>query len=83
MLLKVQRCGCNAAQAPRRRGVWQNHRVCSCRAGIDDMYDNVMKVVKGKGEATFAPLDPESEGGVGGVSEEVFGPLVRAHPSRC
>jgi hypothetical protein len=34
-----------------------------------------MKVVKGDKEATFAPLDAQSEGGIGGVSDDVFGPL--------
>jgi hypothetical protein len=80
--LKIQRCSCAAdTQAPRGHRVRQNHRrVCDCRAGVDDVYK---KLVKGQGEATFAPLDPESAGGVGGVSEEVFGQLVRAHPSYC
>lgn len=41
------------------------------------MFDNVMKGGKKQEDINFAPLDRESEGGLGGTSEDVFGPLVR------
>lgn len=41
-----------------------------------DKFSESIKVVKGEDAATFAPLDPESTGGIGGTSAEVFGPEV-------
>ena len=41
------------------------------------MFNNVMKGGKKQEDINFAPLDRESEGGLGGTSSEVFGPLVR------
>lgn len=42
-----------------------------------DKFVGEIKIAKGEDAATFAPLDPESTGGIGGTSTEVFGPEVR------
>lgn len=41
-----------------------------------EKFSESIKAVKGEDAATFAPLDPESTGGIGGTSAEVFGPEV-------
>ena len=60
-----------------RRARHTGQRRVPAQAGLGDFYNNVVKVVKGDKEATFAPLDRDSEGGLGQTSEDVFGPLVR------
>ena len=47
------------------------------KALFENLYKNVINVVKKGSEAKFAPLDRDSTGGLGGVTDDVFGPLVR------
>jgi hypothetical protein len=52
-------------------------RAIRSRAGFDEMFD---AITEGSDKnPTFAPLDSESTGGLGGTSEDVFGPLVIIH----
>jgi hypothetical protein len=51
-------------------------RRCVWAAASDDQ--ERISLHKDDGEATFAPLDASSTGGLGGTSSDVFGPLVRS-----
>lgn len=52
-------------------------RPCSNKSFLGEGFQKLFKLSKGDDSATFAELDTESEGGLGGTSDEVFGPLVR------
>jgi hypothetical protein len=57
-----------------------NHKYCMrpvmTAAALEDDGREHVKLHKEGGEATFAALDADSTGGLGGTSSDVFGPLV-------
>lgn len=50
---------------------------CVWADALDPDDQDKISLQKDNGEATFAPLDASSSGGLGGTSSDVFGPLVR------
>jgi hypothetical protein len=52
----------------------RQHRELPRHAEFKDKFDAILK--GGEKNPTFAPLVPESTGGLGGTSDDVFGPLV-------
>lgn len=57
--------------------VRNNPRSRCVRVATSDRDQEQISLQKDEGEATFAPLDASSSGGLGGTSSDVFGPLVR------
>ena len=56
------------------------HRVCQVPKGLlDSLFGNQASSELHPDGPVFAPIDTESDGGLGGTSEGLFGPLVHSH----
>lgn len=70
---RSKRCSPHLGQNDRRRYL----RGLFVQVAASDPDQQQINLQKDDGEATFAPLDASSSGGLGGTSSDVFGPLVR------
>lgn len=72
-------CG-NVTRQPVRAGLLAcptgTARRLAANSFLNDAFKKAFKLDKGDQDATFAPLDVSSEGGIGGTSDDVFGPLA-------
>lgn len=73
----VSPSGFRCLRCPQRRTPPTRQQRLGCRSFFGEGFQKLFKLPKGNTEASFAELDPNSDAGLGGTSEDVFGPLVR------
>ena len=73
--------------------LWQHivaSKTCASKGRSRHISRGIFNAFLGKGTADdqdwegpiFEPIDPDSDGGLGGTSEELFGPLVISEPQK-